>query len=53
MENYNSLHGGFHMSKISERRERTANTKIDPKAYLAEAPAQKKEYIYKILNQDK
>ncbi len=35
------------MSKISERRERTANTKIDPKAYLAEAPAQKKEYIYK------
>lgn len=35
------------MSKISERRERTANTKIDPKAYLAEAPAQKKEYLYK------
>lgn len=35
------------MSKISERRERTANTKIYPKAYLAEAPAQKKEYIYK------
>ena len=35
------------MSKISERRERTANTIIDPKAYLAEAPAQKKEYIYK------
>ena len=35
------------MSKISERRERTANTQIDNKAYLAEAPAQKKEYIYK------
>lgn len=35
------------MSKISERRERTANSKIDPKAYLAEAPAKKKEYIYK------
>ena len=35
------------MSKISERRERTANTRIDPKAYLAEAPVQKKEYIYK------
>ena len=35
------------MSKISERRERTANTQIDNKAYLAEAPAKKKEYIYK------
>lgn len=35
------------MSKISERRERTANTNINPKAYLAEAPAQKKEYPYK------
>ncbi|MBO5379170.1 MAG: LCP family protein [Clostridia bacterium] len=35
------------MSKISERRERTANTKIENKAYLAEAPAQKKEYMYK------
>ena len=35
------------MSKISDRRERTANTKIEPKAYLAEAPAQKKEYVYK------
>lgn len=35
------------MSKISERREKTANTKIENKAYLAEAPAQKKEYPYK------
>ncbi len=35
------------MSKISERRERTANTQIENKAYLAEAPAQKKEYPYK------
>ena len=35
------------MSKISDRRKRTANTKIENKAYLAEAPAQKKEYPYK------
>ena len=47
MENYISLHGGINMSKISDRRKRTANTKIENKAYLAEAPAQKKEYPYK------
>ncbi|MBR2945034.1 MAG: LCP family protein [Clostridia bacterium] len=37
------------MSKISERRERTANTNIENKAVLADAPAKKKEFPYKKL----
>ena len=35
------------MGKIKERRERTANTEIENKAVLAEAPAKVKEFPYK------